>query len=429
MYLASGDRGQEPVYEFRLKENDLVRLSIEPMSVQGEFSDLHVAPSGKTLIASRMTADGPTRIVAFLLDEMSPVIIDPAVPKHPKRDLPDGPKIFPVPAVFYGRELTHLNDAVLSALDLSPLDEFWFKGAEGTQIQGFILKPPNFDPAKKYPVKFLMHGGPQTAWGDAWSYRWNWELMAASGYVVIGINRRGSTGYGQKFVDEVSGDWGGRAYEDLMKGLDYAEAKYPFIDKDRECALGASYGGFMANWVLTHTNRFKCIVTHDGMYDPVAAWGATEEMWFNEWEFRRPEDYPRGWDGFSPQLAKRAGGAGFGPDAKQTAEGHPAEPWRYASLPADQDPFRRWSPMRFIANAKTPTLIIHSQKDYRLDVSQGFEMFTALQRLGVPSRMLYFPDEGHWVLKPQNSQLWNEVVSDWCDRWTKSGKYAEEPAR
>ena len=131
-----------------------------------------------------------------------------------------------------------------------------------------------------------MHGGPQTAWGDAWSYRWNAELFAADGYVVVMINRRGSTGYGQKFVDEVSGDWGGRAYVDLMKGLDFAETKYPFIDKTRECALGASYGGFMANWVLTHTNRFKCIVTHDGMYNPQSAYGTTEELWFNEREFR-----------------------------------------------------------------------------------------------------------------------------------------------
>jgi len=213
-------------------------------------------------------------------------------------------------------------------------------------------------------------------------------------------------------VDEVSGDWGGRAYEDLMKGLDYVETKFSFIDKTRECALGASYGGFMADWVLTHTNRFQCVVTHDGMSDPVSAYGSTEELWFNEWEFRRPEDFPKGWDGFAP-------------DPKQTAAGHAAEPWRYQSLPADQDPFRKWSPMRFIENAKTPTLVIHSQKDYRLDVSQGFELYTALQRRGVPSRFLYFPDEGHWVLKPQNSQLWYDTVDDWCDRWTKSGKYAE----
>jgi dipeptidyl aminopeptidase/acylaminoacyl peptidase len=275
-----------------------------------------------------------------------------------------------------------------------------------------------------------MHGGPQTALGDSWSYRWNWELMAADGYVVVGINRRGSTGYGQKFVDEVSGDWGGRAYEDLMKGLDFAEATYPFLDKTRECALGASYGGFMADWVLTHTNRFQCIVTHDGMVDPVSAYGTTEEMWFNEWEFRRPEDFPKGWDGFPPQQSKIAGGPGFagagkGVEIGTTAAGHAAEPWRYQSLPADQDPFRKWSPMRFIENAKTPTLIIHSQRDYRLDVSQGFELYTALERRSVPARFLYFPDEGHWVLKPQNSQLWYETVGDWCDRWTKSGKYAE----
>jgi dipeptidyl aminopeptidase/acylaminoacyl peptidase len=176
------------------------------------------------------------------------------------------------------------------------------------------------------------------------------------------------------------------------------------------------------------------------MYDPVSAYGAPAEMWFNEWEFRRPEDFPKGWDGFGagydpmgkPTSQSRDVGhpaekqIPFGNDnQKDVAAGHAAEPWRYQNLPADEDPFRRWSPMRFIENAKTPTLIIHSQKDMRLDVSQGMEMFTALQRLGVPSKMLYFPDEGHWVLKPQNSQVWNEVVGDWCDRWTKSGKYAE----
>jgi dipeptidyl aminopeptidase/acylaminoacyl peptidase len=420
IYFTSGRQGEEPVFRFDLQRNDLVSLTTEPMSVHGEFSDLRLAPSGNTLVATRMTVSDPNRIVAFLLDQMSPVIIDPAVPKHPKPVSPDLPHIFAIPEVFYGRGLTHLNDAVLSQVNLSPLDDFWFNGAEGTKVEGFIMRPPGFDPEKKYPVKFLMHGGPQTAWGDAWSYRWNWQLMAASGYVVVGINRRGSTGYGQKFVDEVSGDWGGRAYVDLMKGLDYAEAKYPFMDKARECALGASYGGFMADWVLTHTNRFKCIVTHDGLYDPESAYGDTEEMWFNEWEFRRPEDYPKGWDGFTPTSQKRDVGH---PD------GHPAEPWRYASLPAAEDPFRKWSPMLSIQNAKTPTLVIHSQKDYRLDVSQGLQLFTALQRLNVPSKMLYFPDEGHWILKPQDSQLWNEVVGDWCDRWTKTGKYAEAAGR
>jgi dipeptidyl aminopeptidase/acylaminoacyl peptidase len=225
----------------------------------------------------------------------------------------------------------------------------------------------------------------------------------------------------------------------------------------------------MADWVLTHTNRFQCIVTHDGMVDPVSAYGTTEEMWFNEWEFRRPEDFPKGWDGFSAsynpmggikadssaalrndkqialrndkqialrndkQIALRNDKQIALPNDKQNAlrndkqeGGHAAEPWRYQSLAAEQDPFRKWSALRAIENAKTPTLIIHSQKDYRLDVSQGFELYTALQRRGVPARFLYFPDEGHWVLKPQNSQLWYETVDDWCDRWTKTGKYAEK---
>jgi dipeptidyl aminopeptidase/acylaminoacyl peptidase len=184
-----------------------------------------------------------------------------------------------------------------------------------------------------------------------------------------------------------------------MKGLDYAEAKYPFIDKTRECALGASYGGFMADWILTHTNRFACIVTHDGMFNPQSAYGTTEELWFNEWEFRQK-------------------------DAKGGTPVQPGQPWNYFDKPVAMDPFRKWSPMLSIKNAKTPTLVIHSQRDYRLDVSEGLQLFTALQRLNVPSKMLYFPDEGHWVLKPQNSKLWYETVGDWCDRWTKTGAYA-----
>jgi dipeptidyl aminopeptidase/acylaminoacyl peptidase len=404
VYFVAGNAGEEPFFRMFLS-NQQVQQFVD----QGEYSDLRVSADGKLLVTSRTMVNAPAEIAVFDTGE--------AIKAQPEAmKVGTTVPLVDETGLMHASLETTINRQSLASLDLALLEPFWFTGAEGTKVQGFLLRPPNFDPAKKYPVKFLMHGGPQTAWGDAWSYRWNWELFASSGYVVIGINRRGSTGYGQKFVDEVSGDWGGRAYEDLMKGLDYAEAKYPFIDKDRECALGASYGGYMANWVLTHTNRFKCIVTHDGLYDPGAAWGATEEMWFNEWEFRRPEDFPQGWDGFST-VSK--------PTSQKRDVGHPAEPWRYENLPADQDPFRKWSPQRFIANAKTPTLIIHSQKDMRLDVSQGFEMFTALQRLGVPSKMLYFPDEGHWVLKPQNSELWNEVVSDWCDKWTHSGKYAE----
>jgi dipeptidyl aminopeptidase/acylaminoacyl peptidase len=348
----------------------------------GEFSDLRVVPNFG-IVAIRMTADHPSDIVR--------------IPKQ-KYDKEGN---------FAGDQaissLTHLNDELLDHLDLSKMESFWFDGAGGTTVQGFIVRPPNFDPAKTYPVKFLMHGGPQTAWGDAWSYRWNPELFAANGYVVVMINRRGSTGYGQKFVDEVSGDWGGRAYVDLMKGLDYAEVRYPFIDKNRECALGASYGGFMADWVLTHTDRFKCIVTHDGMYNPQSAFGTTEELWFNEWEFRPL--------------------AGSGEDAV-VEQAKPAHPWDFYDKPASEDPFRKWSPMLYIKDAVTPTLVIHSQRDYRLDLSEGLQLFTALQLRGVPSRMLYFPDEGHWVLKPQNSQLWYQTVNDWCDRWTGTNKYA-----
>jgi dipeptidyl aminopeptidase/acylaminoacyl peptidase len=428
--FASPDRGRETV-----RVISVVPSSGPPsdwLAVDGELGSLGFASDG-AVVATRMYVNRPTEIVLL---------------KHTEA-IEKGYDIISSNTDI--SSITHLNNGLLSQLDLAKLEPFWFAGAEGTQVEGFLIKPPGFDPAKKYPVKFVMHGGPQTALGDSWSYRWNWELLAADGYVVVGINRRGSTGYGQKFVDEVSGDWGGRAYQDLMKGLDYAEAHYPFIDKTRECALGASYGGFMADWVLTHTNRFQCIVTHDGMADPVSAYGSTEEMWFNEWEFRRPEDFPKGWDGFSAgydPMGKPAkatteiltGGQNDGQNAgilrsaqndKQKSEvsqgsGHPAEPWRYQNLPAEQDPFRRWSPMRFIENAKTPTLIIHSQRDYRLDVSQGFELYTALERRGVPARFLYFPDEGHWVLKPQNSQLWYETVDDWCDRWTKTGKYAEK---
>jgi dipeptidyl aminopeptidase/acylaminoacyl peptidase len=277
------------------------------------------------------------------------------------------------PATFHA--VTHMNDALLSQIDMQPLESFWFKGANNEEVQGFMVKPPGFDPSKKNPLKFLIHGGPQGAWGNEWSYRWNAELFAATGnYVVVMINFHGSTGYGQKFTDSISGDWGGKPYVDLMKGLDYVEKTYPFIDKNREAALGASYGGYMANWLLGHTNRFKCIVSHDGMFNAESAYGTTEELWFANWEFGGP-------------------------------------PWK------KRDVYRKWSPHEYAANFKTPTLVVHGQNDYRLDVSQGFDLFTTLQVLKVPSKMLYFPDEGHWVLKPQNSQLWYKTVNDWVDQW------------
>jgi dipeptidyl aminopeptidase/acylaminoacyl peptidase len=273
-------------------------------------------------------------------------------------------------------QITHLNDAVLSQVAMAPPESFWFPGAHNDKVEGFLVKPPNFDASKKYPVKFLIHGGPQGAWGDDWSFRWNPELFAANGYVVIMINFHGSTGYGQKFIDAINGDWGGAPFEDLMKGLDYAEKTYPFIDKNRECALGASYGGYAINWILGHTDRFKCLVSHDGMFNAESAWGTTEELWFNNWEFK----------------------------------GTPYD---------NRASYEKWSPHQYAKNFKTPTLVIHGQRDYRLDVSEGLQLFNTLQMEGVPSKMLYFPDEGHWVLKPQNSQLWYKTVNDWVDQWTK----------
>jgi dipeptidyl aminopeptidase/acylaminoacyl peptidase len=190
------------------------------------------------------------------------------------------------------------------------------------------------------------------------------------------INFHGSTGYGQKFTDSISGDWGGKPYVDLMKGLDYVEKTYPFIDKNREAALGASYGAYMANWLLGHTDRFKCVVSHDGTFNAESAYGTTEELWFMNWEFGGP-------------------------------------PWK------KRDAYRKWSPHEYAQRFKMPTLVVHGQNDYRLDVSHGFDLFTTLQVLKVPSKMLYFPDEGHWVLKPQNSQLWYKTVNDWVDQWCK----------
>jgi dipeptidyl aminopeptidase/acylaminoacyl peptidase len=337
--------------------------------ISGFNDDLTLTRDGKWLLFTRMSISAPNEIY-----------IAPSEPGECKKvgaKVPgEGVMAATTCVLPKALPLTHINDSVLSQVAMSPLESFWFEGAKGDKVQGFLVKPPNFDANKKYPVKFLIHGGPQGAWGDDWSYRWNPELFAANGYVVIMINFHGSTGYGQKFIDAINGDWGGAPYEDLMNGLDYAEKTYPFIDKDRECAMGASYGGYATNWILGHTTRFKCIVTHDGMFNSTSAWGSTEELWFNEWEFK-------------------------------------GTPYTNRAM------YDKWSPHMYATNFKTPTLVVHGQLDYRLDVSEGFQLFTTLQRQNIPSKMLYFPDEGHWVLKPQNSQLWYKTVNEWVDQWTK----------
>ncbi len=363
LIFVSGEKGESSIHFVHLNG------SFVQANLNGAFGGLHPLPDGKTVVASIMKVNLPGDVVKITYSWTTS-----DASSHPSDHLDVDEQT-----------LTLLNQPLLSQLELAPMDPFWFTAQDGTKVEGFLVKPPHFDPTKKYPVKFLIHGGPQGAWDESWSYRWNPELFAASGYVVVMVNPRGSTGYGQAFVDGVNGDWGGKPFTDLMTGLDYAEQHYPFIDKTRECALGASYGGYMANWVLGHTDRFRCIVTHDGMFNPESAFGSTEELWFNEWEFR-------------------------------------GKPWDYFGKPDSENPFRKWAPMLSVKNFKTPTLVVHSQLDYRLDVSEGFQLFTALQLMHVPSKMLYFPDEGHWVLKPQNSQLWWKTVNDWVDQWTAPGQ-------
>ena len=375
IYFTSGNHGEEDIYEGSLTWPE-PRL----VASHGTFSDLRVVPVHLNrptieipdgLLATKIKVDRPAEIVYATGQELcAPTPLGHSASADNLECEADHPPV------------THLDDALLAQLDLPAMESFWFTAADSTKLQGFLIRPPGFDPAKKYPVKLIIHGGPQGALGDSWSYRWNAELFAANGYVVVMINPRGSTGYGQAIVDGVNGDWGGKPFTDLMTGLDYAEQHYPFIDKSRECALGASYGGFMANWILGHTDRFKCIVSHDGMFNPESAYGSTEELWFNEWEFK-------------------------------------GKPWDYYGKPDAENPYRKWSPAMSAKNFKTPTLVIHSQLDYRLDVAEGFQLFDTLQRLKVPSKMLYFPDEGHWVLKPQNSRLWYKTVNDWVDEWTK----------
>jgi len=372
IYFTSEADGKEALLALNVNHG---RANPQPamLSETGSYSSIHPLPDGKSTVVSKANVGLPGEIVAFDSEQVGHMLF--SLTGAPPFDLKA------IPQILNQRPITHLNDALLAQLDLPKMQDFWFTAKDGTKVQGFLIPPPGFDAAKKYPVKFLIHGGPQGAWGDSWSYRWNAELFAANGYVVVMINPRGSTGYGQAFVDGVNGDWGGKPYTDLMTGLDYAEEHFPFIDKTRECALGASYGGYMANWVLGHTDRFKCIVSHDGMFNAESAFGSTEEDWFNTWEFK----------------------------------GHP---WDYYGKPDSENPFRKFSPSMYAKNFKTPTLVIHSQHDYRLDVSEGYQLFDTLQLLGVPSKMLYFPDESHWVLKPQNSQLWYKTVNDWVDQWT-----------
>ena len=316
--------------------------------VDGFNSGMSLSHDGKTLLLTRTSLTQPAEIFVAASD---------------------GSGLKPV---------THANDTLLANLEMNAPEKFWYDGAEGTKVQAMLIRPPKFDATKKYPVLVLLHGGPQTMWGDSWGYRWNAQLFSAAGYVTLMINRRGSTGYGQKFTDEITNDWGGKAYVDVMKGVDAALAKYSFLDGTKMAAAGGSYGGYMVNWIATHTDRFKALVSHAGIYDKVSMY-ATEELWFEEHDMQ-------------------------------------GTPW------SNPESYRKWAPMTTAAalgKFKTPTLVIAGERDYRVPYTQSLEFFSALQRQDVPSKLVVFPDEGHWVLKPQNSKFWYKTFLDWVDRHIK----------
>jgi dipeptidyl aminopeptidase/acylaminoacyl peptidase len=312
----------------------------------GEFDDMQLTRDGKTMVYTEQSGVSPVEIYKIASSGGTSVA------------------------------MTHLNDAVLNAHQMTPLEEFTVNAQDGSHVQSFVVKPYGFQENHKYPVLMLIHGGPQGFWGHAWTYRWNAQVFAAAGYLVVMPNPRGSTGYGQKFIDEINGDWGGKPFDDIMGVTDHVAAQVPYADASQMVAAGASYGGYMIDWILGHTQRFKALVTHDGVYNLPSEFGATEELWFPIWEY---------------------GGT----------------PW---DKPED---YAKMSPSNFVKEFKTPTLVVHGEQDFRVPYTQGLELFTALQMQKVPSKLLLFPDEGHWVLKPQNSQLWYKTVLDWLDSWVK----------
>jgi dipeptidyl aminopeptidase/acylaminoacyl peptidase len=312
----------------------------------GHVSDVQFSPDRKTMIYTEHTGSRPVEIFRGVSTGGSPVA------------------------------LTKLNDALLAEYALTPLEELWTENpSDKARVHSFVVKPPGFQANRKYPLLFLIHGGPQGAWGESWSYRWNPQVFASAGFVVVMPNPRGSTGYGQKFTDEINQDWGGKVYDDLMAVLDQVAA-LPYVDDSRMAAAGGSYGGYMVNWMLGHTKRFKAFVSHAGVFDLRSMAGETEEIWFPLWEFR-------------------------------------GMPWDNPEV------YQKWSPSYYVNEFSTPTLVLHGELDYRVPVGQGMQLFTALQMKKVPSKMVLFPDEGHWILKPQNSLAWYKHFLDWVGEWTK----------
>jgi dipeptidyl aminopeptidase/acylaminoacyl peptidase len=350
LIVEAQEQGREPLFRVALSGVPTgAAKGGEPRRLVGDGvnSSVSISPDGKWMAFATQQMTQPAEIARVRLDA------DMAATKS---DL-----------------VTHTNTDLLAKLALTTPESVTVKGAGGTPVQMWILKPPGFDTAKKYPLVFLVHGGPQGAWVDAWSTRWNPEVWAAQGYVLAMPNPRGSTGFGQQFTNEISRDWGGRVFEDLMACLTYMKQQ-PYIDPARMAAAGASYGGYMMNWFEGHVQDFRCIVNHDGVYNFDSMYGSTEEVWFDEHEHGIPWETPD---------------------------------------------FDKFSPHKYAAAWKTPMLIVHSDNDFRIPTSEGMQAFTTLQRKGIRSRLLMFPDESHWVLKPQNSEFWHHQVFDWLADYLK----------
>jgi dipeptidyl aminopeptidase/acylaminoacyl peptidase len=343
IYFNAEDATYEPI--FSVPASGGTPTSLTPKAYNSEWA---LSRDGKTLVMSRSSQAAPAELVVSASDGSS------------------------------ARPLTTQNADRLAGLDMPAAEHFTFAGAGGTEIHAMLLRPPAFDAARKYPVVMILHGGPETMFGDTWSYRWNTQMFASPGYAVLMINRRGSTGFGQAFTDAIQDDWGGKAFDDLMKGLDAALTKYPFLDKTRVAAAGASYGGYMIDWMASQSKgRFKTLISHAGVYDITSMYGATEELWFAEVAFK-------------------------------------GMPW------TNRAGYEKWSPDRHAAEFgqyKTPTLVTCGEIDYRVPYTQSLEFYTALQRQGVASKLIVFPDEGHWILKPQNSAFWYGQVLDWLKKY------------
>lgn len=346
LYFAADDKGSIPLFFASLDGNKVERVEGAQENSNGSLSAAG-AGAETTLVFTRASLAAPAEVYALSQGK--------------------------------AHNVSEVNTALLAKLDIPKPESVTVDGAGGTPMQMWIMKPPHFDADKKWPLAFLVHGGPQGAWGDGWSYRWNPALWAAQGYVVALPNPRGSTGFGQKYVDEISGDWGGKCFDDLMAGLAYLE-KQPYIDRERMAAAGASFGGYMMDWFEGHTNQFKTLITHCGVYNFDSMYATTDEIWFDEWE-------------------------------------HGGPPWAEGK----RESYEKFSPHKYVKNFKTPMLIIHNDNDFRVPISEGIQLFNTLQRIGVPSKMINFPDESHWVLKPKNSEYWHREVFAWLEKYAPPG--------